>query len=347
MVQHGARPRLLYFRRIDLALWRFVVYLPVCPRRVGIRFPNVGVMIKLCPPLSPSLDLHFSGLSHTASPDWRVRRPHRSCRWVLSLIPVELMQRLSLGCLSLILIAIVPAWCRAESGPECDMPAGLTTPSASLPRVAAALTKAGGLDILALGSGSTVGDTGPGAGPALSYRVPEGSFPYRMVDALRSMRPALRFNLTVKGGRNMTADAMLPVLRREMAADHYDLVLWQTGTVEAVQGLRPDLLHGVLEVGAKAVEAAHADLVLIDLQFSRFLRANTDLNSYETVLVQMTKTQTVTLFHRFDLTRGWVNTGQVDLERVSRDQRDKTIATLNECLGQALARYVLAGAGEH
>jgi acyl-CoA thioesterase-1 len=164
---------------------------------------------------------------------------------------------------------------------------------------------------------------------------------------LRSMRPDLRFSLTVKGGRNMTADAMLPILRHELAAGHYNLVLWQTGTVEAVQGLRPDVLHGVLQIGADAADAAHADVVLIDPQFSRFLRANADLNPYETVLVQMAETQAVTLFHRFDLTRGWVSTGQVDLERVSRDERDKTIATLNECLGQALAQYVLAGAGEH
>ncbi len=140
---------------------------------------------------------------------------------------------------------------------------------------------------------------------------------------------------------------MLPILRQELAAHHYDLVIWQTGTVEAVQGLRPDVLRGVLQEGADAVEQTQADLVLIDPQFSRFLRANADLSPYETVLQQMTNTQGVTLFHRFDLTQAWVNSGQVDLERVSRDQRDKTIALLNTCLGQALARFVLTGAGEH
>jgi hypothetical protein len=61
----------------------------------------------------------------------------------------------------------------------------------------------------------------------------------------------------------------------------------------------------------------------------------------------MVDSDNVTLFHRFDLTQGWVNNGQVDLERVSRELRDKTIALLNDCLGQALARYVLAGAAEH
>jgi hypothetical protein len=244
-------------------------------------------------------------------------------------------------------VAMAPALSEAESGLVCDMPPELTTPSAPLTGVAAALAAQSGLNILALGSGSTVGESGGSGGPALTYRTPDSSFPYRMASALRTLRPALRVNLTVKGARNMTADLMLPILRDELAAHHYDLVLWQTGTVEAVHGLRPDALRGVLRDGADAVDGAHADLVLIDPQFSRFLRANADLNPYETVLDQMTDTPGVTLFHRFDLTRGWVNDGQVDLERVSREQRDQTIALLNDCLGQALARYVLAGADEH
>jgi hypothetical protein len=161
------------------------------------------------------------------------------------------------------------------------------------------------------------------------------------------MRPLPRFDLTVKGGRNMSADTMLSILREELTAHHYDLVLWQTGTVEAVLGQRPDALRSVLEEGAEAVAKAGADLVLIDPQFSRFLRANADLSPYETVLQQMTTSPGVTLFHRFDLTQEWVTEGQVDLERVSRDQRDATVALLNNCLGQALAQYVLAGAVEH
>ncbi len=107
------------------------------------------------------------------------------------------------------------------------------------------------------------------------------------------------------------------------------------------------MLRGTLQDGADAAEQAAADLVLIDPQFSRFLRANADLSPYETVLQQMTNVPSVTLFRRFELTQEWVSSGQIDLERVGKDQRDKTIARLNTCLGEALARYVLAGAGEH
>src|SRR5664279_4469995 len=150
-----------------------------------------------------------------------------------------------------------------------------------------------------------------------------------MLEALRTARPAAKFHLTVKGGRNMTAEMMLATLTQELTANHFDLVLWQTGTVEAVRGLRPDTLRGVLEDGVDAAQKAGADVVLVDPQFSRFLRANTDMGPYETVLQQIAGLPGVSLFNRFDLTQDWVNSGQVDLERVSREQRDKTVALLN------------------
>jgi acyl-CoA thioesterase I len=217
-----------------------------------------------------------------------------------------------------------------------------------LTHVASALAKRNQVDILALGSGSTVGDSsGAGGGPAMAYKAPRASFPYRMVETLKAMRPSDRIELTVAGGRDMTAEVMLPILQRELAAHHYDLVLWQTGTVEAVHGLRPDRLREVLQDGADAVANAQADLVLVDPQFSRFMRANVDISPYETVLQQTTGNPDVTLFRRFDLTQHWIGNGQIDLERATRDQRDATIALLNSCLGEALARYVLAGIGEH
>jgi acyl-CoA thioesterase-1 len=282
---------------------------------------------------------------------------------MLSLIPDEFMRRLLRGVLLLLLITLPPAPSRAENGAAaCDIPTEFTAPSEPLPRVAAALssqteasqTRASqtgaskpGLTILALGSGSTVGDSGAAGGPALAFHAPGASFPFRMLEALRNMRPSDRFELTVKGGRSMTAETMLPILRQELAARHYDLVLWQTGTVEAVLGQRPDALRGVLQDGADAVATAGADLVLIDPQFSRFLRANADLNPYQTVLQQMATAAGVTLFHRFDLTQGWVTDGQIDVERVDKDQRDKTIMLLNNCLGQALAQFILTGAEQH
>jgi hypothetical protein len=267
------------------------------------------------------------------------------------------MQRIPLGpfrrtVIVLLAVAVtaglgLPVNARAEDTIACDLPPELTTPSDPMVHTHDALVNRSALNILALGSGSTVGDSGGGAGPALAYRTPEASFPYKMLSALKAARPSVRFQLTVKGARNMAADAMVTILTQELASHHYDLVLWQTGTVEAVHGLRPDSLRNELEEGAAAIARAHADLVLIDPQFSRFLRANADLGPYEAVLQQMTGTPDVSLFHRLDLTQAWALGGQIDLERVSREQRDRTIGLLNACLGQALAKFILAGADLH
>jgi acyl-CoA thioesterase I len=257
------------------------------------------------------------------------------------------MQRLLPGFLLLALVVAYAAPAQADGGPACDLPTDLITPTDPLPHVAAALAAKNRLDILALGSGSTVGDSsGAGGGPAMAYKAPLASFPYRMVENLQALRPSDHFQLTVKGGRDMTAEAMLPILQRELAAQHYDLVLWQTGTVEAVHGLRPEGLRDVLQDGVEVAAKAQVDLVLIDTQFSRFLRANADVSPYEAVLQELTGNPDVTLFRRFDLTQLWVGNGQVDLERASREQRDRTIALLNSCLGEGLARYVLAGGSE-
>ncbi len=261
------------------------------------------------------------------------------------------MDRALLAAVLLCLGAVVPGWCEADvpevaaASVNCDLPPDLTTPDEALPGVAVAMAKRGQVEVLAIGSGSTVGDTTGGAG-ATVYHFPKSSFPYRMIEALQAARPTVRFHLTVKGGRNMTAEEMLPLLRQEFAAQRYDLVVWQTGTVEAVRGLRPETMRDAIRDGVDVAAAEGADVVVVDPQFSRFLRANTDLGPYDTALQEVAAMPGVTLFPRFDLTHVWASNGDIDLERVSPDARDHTIAKLNICLGRALAKFVLTGSGE-
>jgi len=123
------------------------------------------------------------------------------------------------------------------------------------------------------------------------------------------------------------------------------LVLWQTGTVEAIRNLRPDRMRQALREGLDVIRAAGGSLVLLDPQFTRALRANTDVEPYETELQQVAALPGAGLFHRYDLTRGWALQGLIDPERSTKDTREAELARLNVCLGQALARYVLNGAG--
>ena len=83
------------------------------------------------------------------------------------------MQRLLLGFLLFLLAAVQPGWARAEDALACELPSDLTTPAAPLTYVAAALAARGELNILALGSGSTVGNSGNSGGPGTAYNLPK------------------------------------------------------------------------------------------------------------------------------------------------------------------------------
>ncbi len=237
--------------------------------------------------------------------------------------------------------------------------AGMAIP---MPKVGAVLRPDAVLDILAVGSATMFGpeaSVSPGTitsqafgesskapVPAKLFNGPasERAFPLQMAKELKRSVPGLDVRMTVRGGRNLLATDMLDLLRSELASHHYDLVLWQTGTVEAVRNIPPGEFSQTLSDGAEAVAAAGANLALVDPQFSRFLQTSSNLEPYEQALQQVAATPGVMLFRRYDLMHSWANEGQIDLERTPRSDRQKVIETLHACLGKHLARLILDSA---
>ena len=253
-----------------------------------------------------------------------------------------------------------PVLATAATDP-CYAPDETAGAVASLPQVAAVLRSGAALDILAVGSATmfgpdaslapgtitsqSLGNTSPPV-PAKLFTGPasERAFPLQMAKALQNAVPGLEVNITVRGGRSLLATDMLGLIRTDLAAHHYDLVIWQTGTVEAVRNVPPGEFGQTLSDGAEAVAAAGANLVLVDPQFSRFLQTNSNLEPYEQGLQQVAAMPGVVLFHRYDLMRGWASDNQIDLERTPRSDRQKVVDTLHACLGRHLARFVLESA---
>jgi hypothetical protein len=236
----------------------------------------------------------------------------------------------------LLMFALPCAGPVSATEPDCPAATDIAAPEATagaLPRVAAALNSRG-LDVLAIGSGTVLGARGR----------PEGSFPDHMVHDLRAGLPGTEIGLTVQGERGMTAAAMLAILRKGLAGQHFALVVWQTGTVEAVRKLPLEEFARTLDDGAEAVRAAGADLILVDQQYSRMLQAHADLPPYRTAMQEAAQRHHAVLFSRFDLIRQWVEAGDLDLESAAKSDRPKMAARLNACLGQALAQTVLRGA---
>jgi len=241
--------------------------------------------------------------------------------------------RYSSICLLLLGLCAVPSIARAQN---CIAPDTYAAPDKPLSGLQAALRKGDPIQVLAIGSATTVGEHADGEEGA--------SFPYRATEALRTGQPPVTTVLRVLGGKGMTAAAMVPLLQGALKQQPAAVVLWQTGTVEAVRGVKPETFRADLAAGIAAARAAGAEVVLIDPQFSRYLRANTDLDPYHAELRSAASAAGVTLFHRFDLMRAWANEGRIDLEKVAKAERGKAVAELHSCLGHTLARFLLAGA---
>lgn len=248
----------------------------------------------------------------------------------------------------------------ASSKVECptsDDNAGITVP---LPEVARALQPGRTLNVLAIGSATMFGpeaslapgtitsqSLGDGAPVTVaetrifSKEASERAFPRQMVQNLKALVPGADVQITVRGGRGLLATDMLALMRTELASGTFQLVIWQTGTVEAVRNLPPGEFGQTLSDGVEIAQAAHADMVLIDPQYSRFLQTNSNLDPYIQALQQVASLPGVVLFRRFDLMRNWANDGHIDLERTARVDRQRVIEALHACLGRHLARLVL------
>ena len=243
----------------------------------------------------------------------------------------------------------------------CQAPDDMAGAPAALPRVAAELQPGATLNVLAVGSATMFGpdaslspgtitsqalgnSNAPSLAKVFSGPASDRAFPLQMAKVLQDAVPGLDVNVTVRGGRSLLATDMLGIIQTELASHHFELVVWQTGTVEAVRNLPTGEFAQTLSEGAEAVTAAGANLVLVDPQFSRFLQTNSNLEPYEQALQQVAAMPGVVLFRRYDLMRAWANDSQIDLERTPRSARQKVIETLHACLGRHLARLVLESA---
>jgi len=229
---------------------------------------------------------------------------------------------------------LLPSWpALAASAATCEVPAELLDAALPLPATERALEE-GVLRILVVGSASVLG---PGTS------TPAHAWPARMEASLRESRPGLRLEVQVRGGRGLTAADMLGMIQAATNPPPH-LVIWQVGTVEAARGLEPDWLADRLATGLEGLKERGIDAVLMDQQFSRFLRANADITPYQDTIRISASGQGVGVFPRYELMRHWADTDRIDLERAPRSARVAMVDQLGECLGQAISGFVLRGA---
>jgi len=237
---------------------------------------------------------------------------------------------------ALLLMLLLPT-APAAALPACpSVPDEITEAARPLPATLAALG-GGTLRVLVLGSASV---TGPGASG------PEAAWPARLQALLAEANPRASVEVAVRGGRGVSVADHLAMLRQEGPALQPALVIWQAGTVEAARNADPEEMTEALQHGLDRIRRRGADAILVDMQWSRFLRGNANVEPYREKLRMAAAGAGAAVFRRWDLMQAWVESGALDLERVPPRERAASLDRLNDCLARALAALVAAGVAE-
>jgi hypothetical protein len=221
--------------------------------------------------------------------------------------------------------------CAADES-ACYVASHLVQADFALPRVAAAI-EAKHLKIVVLGSTSS---TLPGAeGAAKAY-------PARLEDSLVRRLPETDVKVVTHTKARDSAAEMGKTLEQVLADDKPDLVIWQTGTVDAMLGVDPDEFRSALDDGLDTLQAGKADTVFINMQYSPRTDSMIALGSYLDAMRFVALQREVPLFDRLAVMKHWNEMGVFDLYTATK--KTDTAERVHDCIGRLLARLVVDGA---
>lgn len=220
----------------------------------------------------------------------------------------------------------------AEHPAECRVAEHQIENSFPLPQVARAIS-AKKLDVLVVGAGSS---RLPG---------PDGvrnAYPTRLQSALAEKLPGVTVTVTTDVKLRRTAAEMVKVLPADLAASKPALLIWQTGTVDAMQGVDQDQFSQALDAGLSIARSAGADVVLINAQYSPRTESMIALGNYSESMRWVAVQQEVPLFDRFNVMKTWADLGTFDF--YSTTKKLDMAKRVHDCIGRLLSDLVVEAA---
>jgi len=179
----------------------------------------------------------------------------------------------------------------------CLPPKGDARPLGSLPHVARKLAAGQPVVIIAFGSSSTAG---------YGSSAPEFTYPNRLATQLRRQYPTVEISVINAGRGGEDAPEMIKRLQSSVIDAHPDLVIWQVGTNAVLRNLDPGETVNLVEDGIARIQAAGADLVLVDPQYSpRVTEHGESANQMVKLLGKVAELRHVGIFPRFEVMREW------------------------------------------
>ena len=218
----------------------------------------------------------------------------------------------------------------------CLPPKGGAKSMGSLPHVASKLAAGQPVLIIAFGSSSTAG---------YGSTSPEFTYPNRLAAQLHRQYPSADITVINRGQGGEDAPEMMKRLQQEVIDMHPDLVIWQVGTNAVLRNLNPAETANMVENGVSRIQAAGADLVLVDPQYSPKVNAKPESASKMVKLLgRVAELRHVGIFPRFEVMRDWHEKQSIPIDSfVSSDglhMNDWGYACFAQLLGDDIIKSV-------
>lgn len=224
-----------------------------------------------------------------------------------------------------------PATAGEPAKPPCDVPAYLLSSESSLPKVAGAVKNGQPLNVVVVGSRSS------------SIPASESSaYPGRLQAALAERLRGATVNLSVELQNSKTAEDVAANLVKLVEAKSPTLVIWQTGTVDAMRSIDPDDFRNAVNEGVAALQNAGTDVILVNLQYSPRTETMISVPPYLDNMRVVAQQHEVPLFDRFAIMHHWNDSGEFDL--FSSSHGVELAKRVHACLGRALSQFVIEAA---
>jgi hypothetical protein len=140
----------------------------------------------------------------------------------------------------------------------------------------------------------------------------------------------------------MTADDLAKGMDKLLVDEKPDLVIWQTGTLDAIRRIEPDDFRAALDEGVETLHKGGADVILMNMQYSPRTDIMVALGPYADNMRVVAQQHEIPLFDRLGIMRHWSDIGAFDLYAAGKD--NVLAHKVHDCIGRAIASMIIDAA---
>jgi ABC-type amino acid transport substrate-binding protein len=218
----------------------------------------------------------------------------------------------------------------AAERPRCGVPDYLLFGDSQLKHVSSAVVKEKRLRVSVVGTGSSAL-----AGPD----GPPSAYPARLEAVLTQRLPGVKVTVVTLLRTRQTAEDLAKGMDKLVADEQPDLVVWQTGTIDAIRRIDPDNFKAGLEDGMERLQKGGADVILMNMQYSPRTETMIAVGPYADVMRVVAQHYDAPLFDRLGIMRHWSETGAFDFYAAGRD--NVLAQRVHDCIARAIAALVI------